>query len=264
MHRDPVNHDNSFKGFAATYEEPAIRPGSNRYSGGRYLRRCVLRYFPNDRTASITLAKDSRELDQRKDKGSSGSVAPGALAGNFLGRRNLCQKWIPRGATPRSGSLLSSSVMEHSDFNAVPRSGKAIDFVYKCSLFEKPMVDLAGKRFTVHDSSISGTHRADASALEMSDATLSLALMQVGDDWHIPEGADPPPLQEDAEMPRQPLLRRSSVEMGSDGYPIIWMKYARKQGDKNVTEVRSYRTSFIRAALMVTAARLDAQQQVRL
>ena len=39
------------------------------------------------------------------------------------------------------------------------------------------------------------------------------------------------------------------------------MKSARKQRDKNVTEVRSCRTLFIRAALMVAAARLDAQQQ---
>ena len=46
-----------------------------------------------------------------------------------------------------------------SDFNTVPRSGKAIDFVLQMFLFEKPMVDKAGKQFTVHDSSISARHR---------------------------------------------------------------------------------------------------------
>jgi hypothetical protein len=67
--------------------------------------------------------------------------------------------------------------METSDFNAVPRSGKAIDFVYRLSLFERPMVELSGKRFTVHDSAATGPHRADASSLEMSDAAISIALL---------------------------------------------------------------------------------------
>ena len=67
--------------------------------------------------------------------------------------------------------------MESSDFSSSPRSGKALDFVYRNSLFEKPVIDLAGKQFTIQDSTIMGPHRADASALEMSDAALSYALL---------------------------------------------------------------------------------------
>ena len=39
--------------------------------------------------------------------------------------------------------------MEPTDFTATPRSGKAIDFIYRMSFFERPMIDLGGKHFTV-------------------------------------------------------------------------------------------------------------------
>ena len=269
VHRDPRNHDMSFKCFAATFEEPAYRPGQSKYNGGRYVRKCQLRYFPNDRTAQVVLPSDTRQLDQRKREGNVPvSIALGAtssvpfLSGDFLRERHLCQKWTPKGATPRSGSILASSVMETSDFNSVPRSGKAIDFVYRLSLFERPMVELSGKRFTIHDSASTGPHRADASSLEMSDASISIALLMIGADWH--EKFDDGSFGDDPDgevKSRRILLRKSSVEMGVDGYPIVWMRYTRKQGDNNVTEVKSYRTSYVRAALMITSARQDAQLQ---
>lgn len=232
----------------------------------------MLKYYPNDRTASVVLAKDSRLMDQRRlkppsEEGHKTGTAQPYISGDFLGERHLCQKWVPKGATPRSGSLLASSVMETVDFNAIPRSGKAIDFVHRISLFEKPMVDLSGKRFTVHDAAITGTHRADASALEMSDATLSIALLKIGTGWEYKEEEAVQFEEEETEaaqeMPQKKAMRRSSIEMGADGYPIIWMKYTRKQGDKTTAEVKSYRTSYVRAALLLATARQDAQQQVR-
>lgn len=269
VHRDQRNHDMSFKCFAATFEEPAYRPGQTKYTGGRYVRKCMLRYFPNDRTAQVVLPGDSRLLDQRRKDGivptsidvGSTSAVP-FLSGDFLKERHLCQKWTPKGATPRSGSILASSVMETSDFNSVPRSGKAIDFVYRLSLFERPMVELSGKRFTIHDSSSTGPHRADASSLEISDASISIALLSIGADWQESnEEASAVGANEEVDKPRRTLARTSSVEMGIDGYPIVWMKYTRKQGDSTVTEVKSYRASYVRAALMVTSARQDAQLQ---
>jgi hypothetical protein len=269
VHRDQRNHDMSFKCFAATFEEPAYRPGQTKYTGGRYVRKCMLRYFPNDRTAQVVLPGDTRLLDQRRkdgivpasiDVGSMSSVP--FLSGEFLKERHLCQKWTPKGATPRSGSILASSVMETSDFNSVPRSGKAIDFVYRLSLFERPMVELSGKRFTIHDSASTGPHRADASSLEISDASISIALLSIGADWQeINDETSAGGENEGANKPRRTLARTSSVEMGIDGYPIVWMKYTRKQGDSTVTEVKSYRASYVRAALMVTSARQDAQLQ---
>lgn len=266
VHRDQRNHDMSFKCFAATFEEPAYRPGQTKYTGGRYVRKCMLRYFPNDRTAQIVVPNDSRQLDQRKkDSSVPASIEVGKsssipfLNSDFIRDRHLCQKWTPKGAAPRSGSILASSVMETSDFNAVPRSGKAIDFVYRLSLFERPMVELSGKRFTVHDSASTGPHRADASSLEMSDAAISIALLTIGDDWQDID--DVSTSQEEVENPKRVITRRSSIEMGNDGYPIVWMKYTRKQGENNVTEVKSYRTSYIRAALLLTSARQDAQLQ---
>ena len=268
VHRDQRNHDMSFKCFAATFEEPAYRPGQSKYTGGRYVRKCMLRYFPNDRTAQIVIPNDSRQLDQRKkDSSVPVSIEVGKpssipfLNSDFIRDRHLCQKWTPKGAAPRSGSILASSVMETSDFNAVPRSGKAIDFVYRLSLFERPMVELSGKRFTVHDSASTGPHRADASSLEMSDASISIALLSIGADWQETVCDVLTSKEEEDEKPRRVITRRSSIEMGNDGYPIVWMKYTRKQGENNVTEVKSYRTSYVRAALLLTSARQDAQLQ---
>ena len=42
---------------------------------------------------------------------------------------------------------------------------------------------------------------------------------------------------------------------------VIWMKFNRKEEDAPV-EVKAYRTSFVRAALLLTAARHEAQLQV--
>ena len=53
------------------------------------------------------------------------------------------------------------------------------------SLFERPMVDLAGEKFTVQDSSDRGIHRADASSFEVSDASLSYVLLKCGKDYGI-------------------------------------------------------------------------------
>jgi len=82
------------------------------------------------------------------------------------------------------------------------------------------MLDLGGKHFTVHDSSALGAHRADASALELSDASLSVALLTLGSG--------------------EAGTERQEVEMGADGYPVIWMKFSRKQ-DNDRVEVKPYR-----------------------
>jgi hypothetical protein len=97
-----------------------------------------------------------------------------------LRERHLGQKWTPKGASTQS--VLSNNVIELTYFSATPRSGKALAFIYRMSLFERPIVDLAGKRFTVHDSAGRGPHRADASALEVSDAALSTWLLTIGRD----------------------------------------------------------------------------------
>lgn len=78
--------------------------------------------------------------------------------------------------------------MEVADFSATPRAGKALDFVYRMSLFERPMVELAGKRFTIHDAAARG-HRSDASALEASDASFSYVLLRIGKEFGRDDGA---------------------------------------------------------------------------
>ena len=259
VHRDDRNHDLSYKCFLATYEEPAIPIGSNRYNGGKYIRRCFLQYYPIDRTATIMLHNDARKLDRRKGKPmiqdlpTQQNKSPTYLSAPFLRGRHLCQKWTPKGVATQN--FLSSSVMEATDFNAAPRSGKALDFVYRMSLFQCPTIDLDGKRFTVQDSAARGPHRADASALEVSDAALSALLSTIGRDYEPQERR-----AENADQKDIPTVHK--VEMGPDGYPMIFMKLNKKQGDQVSTEIKPYRLSFVRAALMVTSARQEAQLQV--
>jgi hypothetical protein len=218
------------------------------------VKRCLVRYYPIDRTASVALQNDSNKLDQRKNTvpetiilDQSSRPTP-FLSTEFLRERHLCQRWVPKG-TARSQSILASSVIEPSDFTSMPRPGKAIDFVYRMAFFEKPMIDLGGKHFTVHDSTSLGIHRTDASCMELSDASLSAALLTLGATMG----------ETDADHGGSV---RQGVQMGEDGYPVIWMKFSRKQDDAQV-EVKPYRTSFVRAALMITAARQEAQLQVR-
>lgn len=220
------------------------------------MRKCLVRYYPIDRTANVAIQNaDARKLDQRKSRtvvpetivvGKSSRTTP-FLSSEFLRERHLCNKWVPKG-TARTQSLLASTVMEPSDFNSAPRAGKAIEFVYRMSFFERPMIELAGKHFTVHDSSSLGTHRADASSLELSDASLSAALLTLDR-----------PSQHEASSSNV----RNQVEMGQDGYPIIWMKFSKKEDDAQV-EVKPYRVSFVRAALMIASTRQEAQLQVSL
>jgi hypothetical protein len=47
-------------------------------------------------------------------------------------------------------------------------------------LFEKPIFDLAGKRLTIYDNTFFGPHMADASARELSDASLTYAIIMGG------------------------------------------------------------------------------------
>lgn len=265
VHRDDRNHDLSYKCFLATYEEPAIPLGSVRYNGGRYIRRCFLQYYPIDRTSSIVLHNDARKLDRRKGKPLVQDV-PGQqskpasyLSASFLRERHLCQKWTQKGVATQN--FLSSTVMEATDFNASPRSGKALDFVYRMSLFECPTIDLAGKRFTVQDSASRGPHRADSSALEVSDAALSALLLTIGRDVERREVET----NLNGDLPRSQERNgefRHKVEMGPDGYPMVFMKFNKKKGDQVSTEIKPYRLSFVRAALMVTSARQEAQLQV--
>lgn len=269
MHIDQRNHGQTYKTFAATYEEAALPSGSFRYSGGRYIRRCMLKYYPNDRTATIELptSEAARTLDSRKVKfGPPTQISVGPpkarpLSGDFLRKHHLCQKWVPRGAAPRSGSsILASPTMESSDFHSVPRAGKSIDFVYRMSLFEPPMVELSGKKFTVHDSSVLGAHRADASSMELSDASLSVALLTAGQDWeHQLSQQDDDPSRNDGTNGKN---TDPGVEMGPDGYPIVWIKLHKKQGEQITTEIKPYRASYMRAALLLSSARQEAQRQV--
>jgi len=257
VHRDQRSNNLSYKKYAAYFDEPVANVQKNEFRGARLRRQCFLRYYPNDRTAAINFIKSDRYLDGKLGRLIELETS-GASKQIKEFERYLCNKSVREGSE-RSGnvlsnSILASTVMDSNDFTCVPRSGKAAEFVYRVSLFEEPEVELSGKRFIVQDASCLGMHRADASSLEISDASLTTSLL-LGQTYD------------------KRNKKQFHVKCDDKGVPILYFKIADHSADtdsplsaqnrKNEDGgLRPYRLSFVRAALMVTSSRKEAQLQV--
>lgn len=256
IHRDERSYNLSYKKYVAYFEEPIMNKNSSSFLGAKLRKRCFLRYYPSDRTAAVNFIRSDRCLDPTlgrlidiENSGDSKQLK------EF--ERYLCNKFIKKGSE-RGGSLaaslLTSTVMDSNDFNAIPRTGKAFDFVYRISLYEEPEIELAGKRFVVQDASVLGAHQADASSLELSDAALSTALVL-------------------GEKIEKKHTKHFHVKCGADGYPMAYFRVTEQQNEtgsplakaqaqsKQGTAFRAYRLSFLRASLLVQSSRREAQLQ---
>ncbi|KAL3808580.1 hypothetical protein ACHAXA_004035 [Cyclostephanos tholiformis] len=235
IQQDQRNPALGCKVYLSMYEEPAIHPKTKRFYGGRYLRQCLMRYYPNDRTASVTVAKKC-VLDCRIQEDDNQIV----LTENFQNLRHTCLKVA-------IGGILSSPLMEPGDFCATPRTGRAVDFAHRLSLFERPMVELGGKKFVVHDAS---SHRADASSLELSDASMTAAIIMRGS-----SGLNVCDVS----------IGNFMIKVNDDGTPLILLRANHEESSRSSPkakgEAQPYRPSFIRAALLVKSARQEAQSQ---
>ena len=263
-HRDQQNIDHSYYQFAAFYDEPLLHPLSKGYRGARLRKKCYLRFYPTDRTALVSLLNDNRYSDLRKGKDNIINVltlppsSSPILTKDFQKMKHLCHKAFGKGSERSSGALsstlLANTLMDTTDFSFIPRTGRAVDFVYKMSLFECPEVELSGKTFLVQDASILGPLRADASSLELSDASLSTALLM----------SQPNGLYENFCLKvaddGSPMIEVSLREMGSDTNTSLTSSDKINCDDKS----RSFRTSFVRAALLVKSAKDEARLQVKL
>ena len=74
----------------------------------------------------MSVSKDIRTLDGRANEHSDF-----VLTDEFQKLRHACLKLAV-------GGILSSPLMEPTDFASTPRTGKALDFVYRSSLFGRP------------------------------------------------------------------------------------------------------------------------------
>mmetsp|Transcript_17104 Transcript_17104/g.32351 ORF Transcript_17104/g.32351 Transcript_17104/m.32351 type:complete len:2095 (-) Transcript_17104:231-6515(-) len=256
IHRDERSHDLSYKKYAAYFDEPILHESMNEFRGAKLRRKCFLRYYPSDRTAAINFIRINNCLDSQlgrlihlETSGASKQIK------EF--ERYLCNKSYPEGSE-RSGSaltnsLLSSTLMESNDFSKLPRPGKMTDFVYRLSLYEEPEIELSGNRFIVQDASCIGAHRADASSLEISDASLTTCLL----------------LGQTFEKRSNALFH---VKCDDYGVPIVHLKLADQSVDESSplatnhrrrdnNDFRPYRLSFVRAALLLSTSRKEAQMQ---
>lgn len=223
------------------YEEPAFHPKTKRFYGGKYLRQCLLKYYPNDKTASVSIANDLTVMDGRVGQPSVKHI----LSEEFQKTRHSCMK------VGSGNSLLTSPLMEPNDFNASPRAGKAVDFIHRVSFFDRPKIELGGKKFVVHDASALLHHRASASSLELSDAALTTAIILRGSTGlnacNIDQGIG---------------SRSFSIKISDDGSPLVLLRASAPGKEHGVKEeARPYRPSFIRAALLVQSSKQEAQNQ---
>ena len=238
-----------------------------------------IQFFPSDRTATVGYMKeDSRTLSSLDGaKSQSLSSSPSWLSDKFQKTRHLCQRHMPAGSGNVLTASMTPSLMDSDDFVSTPRVGKAIDFVYRFHLFEKPIVNIGGKQFTVQDASLKGPHKADASALEISDASLSYALLTLGDSV-VPDGGDPSgdgAINEE-ESSKKMTVGGLTLQRGDEGRPtVIFMKIKSSQSSRAASDagsgteqaaasssiMRPFRPSFLRAALLQTSTRQEAQLQ---
>ena len=279
--RNSRDHSQSFINFLATYQEPILHPKSKRYKGGRFIRQVKIQFFPSDRTATVSYMKEeSRTLSSLDGaKSQSLSSSPSWLSDKFQKTRHLCQRHMPAGSGNVLTASMTPSLMDSDDFVSTPRVGKAIDFVYRFHLFEKPIVNIGGKQFTVQDASLKGPHKADASALEISDATLSYALLTLGESV-ASDGDDP--LGDSAineeESSKTMTVGGLALQRGDEERPtVIFMKIKASQSSRTAGDagsgteqatatrtssiMRPFRPSFLRAALLQTSTRQEAQLQ---
>lgn len=236
IQREQRNPQLASKVYVAVYEQPALHPKTKRFYGGKYLRQCLMRYYPNDRTASISTS-ENLVLDGRQDaRGSQEEV----LSLRFQNTKHACLKLANAG-------LLSSPLMEPNDFCSTSRAGRAVDFAYKTNLYEDPKAELGGKKFIVRNAS---SPRADASSLELSDASLTASIIMRGSCGLNVCDVTPGSF---------------NIKVCDNGTPLVLLRASRESGSaessKAKDEARPYRPSFIRAALLVRSAKVEASSQ---
>ena len=237
-----------------------MHPHKKRYNGGRELRRCVLQYFPSDRTALVNPSSNFFTIYKKGGEKEFSLMMKykAILSDEMQKERNLCQKSLQRS--------LMGNLMEPTDFSSTPRSGKAIDFVYRLSLFERPVIDVLGKKFVVQDGTNKGNHRADASSLELSDASLSNAVLICGNNMSVEDAGNPikrnslelPDVSDNGEEDKK--IQGKHHETVSEKDLSITIKVV-NSGAQGKDLIKRFRPSFIRAVLLVTSARQEAQRQ---
>lgn len=280
---DDQNQRNNFRIYSAFYEQPVTHPVTKRYNGGRLVRHCVVRFFLSDRSAIVSPSQSVSLF--KAESARKICIAPysseSTLTGKIRKEKNPCQKVLHR-ASSMSTVMMMGNLMEASDFVSTPRTGKAIEFVYKLAFFEKPTIEVLGKRFTVQDGNLKGAHRADASAIELSDASMTAAIILSGDDQEqvnvndnssISTTATPSLDLEVSEEKRiKPLNEHTSAQINTD----CSIEHNKKRTENEILSVnikvknagsdkkdllRAFRPSFIRAILLVATARQEAQLQ---
>ena len=173
-HRNPRLSDQDYRSYAVSHEQNVASSKSRRANlhSGTYVRRALLRYYPNDRTATVDDPRWTHD-----------DTAACNLPRHFKVSRQPLNKI--RNSGKLAGNLLNVGG-DSGEFVATPRTGKSVDFVYRMSLFQVPQVEVGGVRFKIHDAVNAGCiPRADASSRELSDASITAAIIRSGTHYNL-------------------------------------------------------------------------------
>ena len=102
-----------------------------------------------------------------------------------------------------------------------------------------------GHKIIVQDAAALGAHQSDASSLELSDATISVALL----------------LCETEESKSKDYQNGFSVKCTPEGMPLLFMKVndSNQNAKGKALGVKPYRVSSVRAALLIESSKKEAQ-----
>ena len=152
VHQD-VNQANNFLTWMATYKETVKPSHDGEMRGvkpGTLVQTCKLHYYPHDRSCRV--------VDPRWDENAGSDVAGEGLPRRF---RNARAKGLKASANGEGRD------MAVEDFSYAPKSGAPGGYVYRMSMWRKPLVKVMGVTFEVHDGEMFDIKKVDGSANEV-------------------------------------------------------------------------------------------------
>ncbi|GMH92396.1 hypothetical protein TL16_g12336 [Triparma laevis f. inornata] len=166
VHND-VNTMHNFISFVATYREivpPSPLGEMASAKGGIRVWRCVVHYYPSDRSARV----EDPKWEDKKFEGDEWNKSK--LPMRFRGKNS-------RASCRRTWGGEIGGEVTIDEFEYSPKQGQRENFQYRMSMWRKPTVNILGVTFEILDGYMVDLVGYDGSLREVSDACLSYYLL---------------------------------------------------------------------------------------
>ncbi|GMH57490.1 hypothetical protein TrST_g3950 [Triparma strigata] len=166
VHND-VNTGNNFISFVASYREvvpPSPLGEMSKAKGGVRVWRCVVHYYPSDRSARV----EDPKWEDNNFEGDEWNKSKLPMRFREKNARASCRRtW---------GGEIGGEV-SIDEFEYSPKQGQRENFQYRMSMWRKPTVNILGVTFEILDGYMVDLVGYDGSLREVSDACLSYYLL---------------------------------------------------------------------------------------